>query len=340
MRFSFRLLIMLAGLSVPASNLSAQSFVPESINYQGTLVDVLGDPLPDGNYNLEFNIFSANSGGILVWGPRIYDSSTAVGHDSLVPVIGGQFNVILGPIDVNSAPLSTAFDGSFANNDQRFVEVTVNGTPFPRQQILSVPFAYDPFGKVPLGAILAHHLDIAGAADAAAVIAAGFAFCDGTDAVSQGVINPVITATLPDLNIGNGLGRFLRGTTGTTGVLQTDQMQNHTHNVDQQAVYSATTPDHNHSASHPHTHEFNLSTAASGSSNNAEGVSGGTISKEDTFGASDEDVTVDNKSLTITVSRTTDAEIGGPTANGGGTPRLGSETRPVSMTVVWIMRVR
>ncbi len=347
MRFSFRLLIVLTALSVLAFQASAQISFPESISFQGTLVDIGGVPLPDDNYHLEFSIYNQKpSGGALIWGPRIYDSAGGVGHDSLVPAIGGRFSIILGPVDINGAPLSHAFTGVYPNNDLRFVEVTLvdgaNRTAFPRQQILAAPYALSVIGMVPIGTILPFHMDMAGAADIESVTESGFALCNGTTAASQKVLNPVIAGVLPNLNLGDGIGRFLRGTTGTTGVTQEDQMQNHTHTFTN-PDYSATTADHNHDASHPHSHEFNLSSSSGGDSHDAEGVSGGSINQRSTHGASDDDVNVQNAHLDIQVTKTSDGvvtAVDGSVTVDGGAPRVGPETRPVSMTVVWIMRVR
>ncbi len=73
-------------------------------------------------------------------------------------------------------------------------------------------------GFVPVGTILAHYIDISNADQLSAIKGAGFALCDGTTAVSQGISNPIITAALPNLN---NSGRFLRGANpGNSGVLQ------------------------------------------------------------------------------------------------------------------------
>ena len=69
-------------------------------------------------------------------------------------------------------------------------------------------------GMVPIGSIIAHHLNIANADDLANIRAAGFALCDGTTPVSQGIQSSVITAATPNLNeevYDGARGRYLRG---------------------------------------------------------------------------------------------------------------------------------
>lgn len=107
--------------------------VPKLVNYQGKLTDAKGDPPANGEYTLEFNLYDNATTGTLVWGPQVFTK---------VPVVDGQFNVILGPTD-NSAgkrPLIDAF-----RSDNRFLGIKVNsGVEIqPRQQILSTPFAFE-----------------------------------------------------------------------------------------------------------------------------------------------------------------------------------------------------
>jgi hypothetical protein len=109
------------------------------INYQGRLVNANGTPLANGDYDLTFRIYDAVTGGNLIWGPQIFDGTAGLGHGAKVPVVGGYFNVILGPKDTSDRPISGAF-----NQATRYLEITVgNNSPIsPRQQILTAPFAF------------------------------------------------------------------------------------------------------------------------------------------------------------------------------------------------------
>ncbi len=104
--------------------------VPPLINYQGTLTGAGGQPIPNSTKMLEFKIYDAASGGIMVWGPQIFNS---------VPVINGQFNVILGTTDTSGRSIADAF-----NSNERFLGITVDDSETeltPRQQILSAPYS-------------------------------------------------------------------------------------------------------------------------------------------------------------------------------------------------------
>jgi hypothetical protein len=112
---------------------------PPYVNYQGLLNGANGQPLPTGNYTMEFNIYSQAQGGVPVWGPFLLDGNVGAGHGPVVPVANGHFNVIIGPIDTGSNLIATAFGEA-----NRFVEMRVNGgNPIlPRQQFLSNPYAF------------------------------------------------------------------------------------------------------------------------------------------------------------------------------------------------------
>jgi len=95
--------------------------VPNFLNYQGRLIDpATGQPIPDGNNNVTFRIFTDETGGSMLWD----DTYT-------VETKNGLFNTLLGPID------ATVFDGS-----DRWVEIEVDGEPIStRQRIVSVAYA-------------------------------------------------------------------------------------------------------------------------------------------------------------------------------------------------------
>jgi len=122
-----------------AALLPARAGSPEYLNYQGLLNGADGQPLPTGNYTLEFNIHDQANGDTKQWGPFLFDGGTGNGHGPLVPVANGRFNVIIGPSDTLSRPISTSFAGT-----NRFIEIKVNnGSPIlPRQQFLSTPYAF------------------------------------------------------------------------------------------------------------------------------------------------------------------------------------------------------
>lgn len=123
---------------------------PPYVNYQGLLNGANGQPLPTGNYKMEFNIYDKQSGGNKIWGPFQFDGDAADGHGAVVPVVNGRFNVIIGPQDTAKRNLLDAFGGG----SDRFVEIKVaDGEPIlPRQQFLTTPYAATAANAAKLGA--------------------------------------------------------------------------------------------------------------------------------------------------------------------------------------------
>lgn len=131
------LLRLLSLLALSCAQADAQS-VPALINYQGHLSDAQGQPLPDADYVLSFFIYDAELGGNLVWGPQTFDDGTGNGHRPKVPIVGGFFNVPLGPEDEAGRSLTAAFATT-----NRWIGIKVGSATAiqPRQRILSAPFA-------------------------------------------------------------------------------------------------------------------------------------------------------------------------------------------------------
>lgn len=115
-RFSSLLAMFALACTLPPSAI-AQSQLPD-FTYQGRLSQN-GVPA-NGNFDLNFQLFDAESGGSQV-GATI--------DESAFPVVDGLFTVAL------------AFPGAFAGQ-QRWLQVTVNGQPLlPRQAVSTVPVA-------------------------------------------------------------------------------------------------------------------------------------------------------------------------------------------------------
>ena len=100
----------------------------QQMNYQGRLTDAAGNPVPDAQYGIVFNIYDAAAAGALKWGPQT----------NPVDVVQGRFNTILGPTDARGTNIVSAFDGG-----TKYLEITFQGNPIlPRQQILNAPTAF------------------------------------------------------------------------------------------------------------------------------------------------------------------------------------------------------
>lgn len=119
---------------------AATPTVPFLINYQGTLQDGAGTPLPTGDYELSFSVYNAASGGALVWGPQKFNGQSGTGLGPRVAVVSGRFNVVLGPVDTGGHSLVDVF-----NQSATYVEITVGANPpiSPRQRILPTAYAFD-----------------------------------------------------------------------------------------------------------------------------------------------------------------------------------------------------
>ncbi len=152
--FCFSLVAANGGRKLLANTAAVSSGAPSIISYQGFLADSGGTPMSDGSYSMSFAIYDAASGGTKVWEET--QSSVAVG--------GGYFSVLLGN---GSCTTGCPLGASTFSGTSRYLQVTVDGTTFPRQNLASVPFA--------LQAEEAKTMDWSGLT----AVPAGFA--DGTD---------------------------------------------------------------------------------------------------------------------------------------------------------------
>ena len=225
--------------------------VPKLINYQGKLTNAEGIPLQNGNYEVRFTLWDATSVGNLVWG-----------ETRSVTLVAGVFNVALGgdgSQPVAGAPVSVI---AYAfGSKERYLETTLVSGPgvaqeqtlAPRQQMVSVPFAFEsdsaeeaqnsanlagqsPSFWVPSGMIVAY----GGETDPP-----GWLICDGRAVPRVGQYAALFAAIGTrfgsgtgdtTFNIPNGRGLVLRGTGSQSlngrakvgpllGAWQEDQMQ-------------------------------------------------------------------------------------------------------------------
>jgi microcystin-dependent protein len=119
---TFLILAGTAGLFLVALPADAQ------MNYQGRLTDAAGDPVPGPQASLTFSLWDASTLGNKVWGD----------FQVTADLIDGRFNVVLGPMDTDGPPrdIADAFGGD------RYLEIQVESdAPLPRQQVLAAPTA-------------------------------------------------------------------------------------------------------------------------------------------------------------------------------------------------------
>jgi hypothetical protein len=143
--------------------------VPPLVNYQGRLTSASGEALGSGAFSLEFSVYSQAAGGSPVWGPHRFPS---------VPVVNGNFNIILGPTDETNRLLQSAW-----LQGESYLGLRVNGGPevVPRQKILSSPYALVSGMGVPVGSIIpwVPPRRVASLDEARGLLPAGFLICDG-----------------------------------------------------------------------------------------------------------------------------------------------------------------
>ena len=111
---------------------TASGEIPQVMGYQGRVTDNSGVPVADGTYTMRFRIYTAETGGTLLW-----DS-----NNQSAMLADGIFNVMLG--ESPQPALGLAFDQdhwllvTFAGEDQT-----------PRKRLGSVGYAYMASGLVP-----------------------------------------------------------------------------------------------------------------------------------------------------------------------------------------------
>ena len=138
-------LLLLFGLLLAATMReagAASSSPPDSMTYQGYLVDANGNPLGQvnpQNYPAAFRIYNAPSGGLdLLWSEQ-----------QIVTVDKGNFSVLLGegtPIGGEPRPaLSSIFSGATASDRYISVWVTIGGNTteiLPRLRLVPAPYSF------------------------------------------------------------------------------------------------------------------------------------------------------------------------------------------------------
>jgi hypothetical protein len=123
---------LVAVVALLLSSGAALADIPQVIGYQGMVTDNSGSPVSNGTYTMRFRIYTAQTGGSLLW-----DS-----NNQSVTLTGGVFNVMLG--ESPQPALGLAFDQdywllvTFAGQDQT-----------PRRRLGSVGYAYMASGLVP-----------------------------------------------------------------------------------------------------------------------------------------------------------------------------------------------
>ncbi len=210
--------------------------VPQIINYEGTLTDTSGNPIPDGTYEIQFGIYNAQSGGTPIWTER-WDSTTTP-----VAVYKGKFNVLLGTHNrdtlleiLNNLSEPVAYIG---------VKVGTDAEMAPRQRLASVVYAFSSgYASTAAQASSATYANSAGSATtavgvvpaggiimwsgSAANIPAGWALCDGQNGTPD-LRDKFIVGAGGSYPVGG------QGGTVTNNFSHNHVVDNHAHHIDVQ----------------------------------------------------------------------------------------------------------
>ncbi len=130
------LLVSGVGLLQPRT---AHAVTSNTINFQARLEQPSGAIVDDGNYNVEFKLYNAASGGTALWTEDYLNSATQG-----VRIANGYLTVNLGAI--------TAFPGTISWDQQLYVSMNIGGTSTgsptwdgemsPRLKLTAVPYAF------------------------------------------------------------------------------------------------------------------------------------------------------------------------------------------------------
>ncbi|HXR49924.1 MAG TPA: hypothetical protein VN778_02765, partial [Verrucomicrobiae bacterium] len=136
------LLLAIAMLASVGFNLArpvqTSAAVADTINFQAKLETSDGAIANDGDYNVEFKIYNAASGGTALWTEDYLNSASHGVH-----VVNGYLTVNLGSI--------TAFPSTMAWDQSLYITMNIGGTGgsaswdgemSPRLQLTSVPYAF------------------------------------------------------------------------------------------------------------------------------------------------------------------------------------------------------
>jgi hypothetical protein len=113
---------------IPTLTSTAHAAINKEINYQGKLANSSDDIVADGTYAMEFNLYTASSGGSPIW------TETLTGGNE-VQVTNGLFSVLLGQVSSLAAV-------DFNQTLYLGVNIEGDGEMTPRKKIGAVPAAF------------------------------------------------------------------------------------------------------------------------------------------------------------------------------------------------------
>jgi hypothetical protein len=282
-----RSLIGLLSLILLNVSFAAAVLAPRTINYQGRLTDLNGNPVVDGTHSLTVSLYVTQTGTTPAWNDN-FPTTTK----------NGYFNVVLGS---GSQSLNTI---DFSQQFWVGVRIDTDSEMTPRQPLNGVPYALRI--EVPIGSIIAWHKSLPGTP----ALPSNFVECNGqtlndSESPYQGEVIPNLNGVFTGAPIitetgGNTIAAmFIRGGT-VSGIGQLDKFQGHIHTLPSVAE-------------------------------------GGTITNPGNAFVSG----YTNSNAYTSAWQITNSPWMNPITDGNhGNVRYGAETRPINVSMVWIMRVK
>lgn len=154
---AFRLILVLAVLLLTSvytytrvDNPVKVSAAPNSaINYQARLLSSAGNTVPDGNYFIEFNLYTAESGGVSVWTERYQGSAYTCPFGTSTGATNAKVRVVNGYLSVPLGSLCT-FPSTINWDQEMWLTMNIGGSGAtavydgemtPRLKLTAVPYA-------------------------------------------------------------------------------------------------------------------------------------------------------------------------------------------------------
>ncbi len=124
-----------------ASSVQATSGINRQISYQGKLLNGVGTAVLDGTYQMKFSLYSASSGGTVLW---TASGTTALPTAIPVAVQDGLFSLLLGDSSASGFWQNT-LDTVNWNTDALYLGVTIGSDSemAPRKRLSAVPQAFN-----------------------------------------------------------------------------------------------------------------------------------------------------------------------------------------------------
>lgn len=201
--FSFAVAIVLFGIVFSSLKTLAATAPPNTIAYQGKILDANGVPLAIASVNMQFRFYDSLAGGTCLYSND--DAACATDADISIDLTEGLFTAIIGDTGAGFAAIDPAI---FGDNAGVYLEVEVGGEVLtPRRPFTAAPYALN-----------AHTLDGLTATDLAADLDSVYA-TDTDKVLAVGAADLFFDLDAGDFNLRDSLNATLFNFSSTGGFL-------------------------------------------------------------------------------------------------------------------------